>query len=1701
MSSDVSLAPSRVSEFADESRAARALLRGCDKRFSGATQLVELCRDEEKILYRAIEGDLRCLITIAVRPAALVLERFAHEYSMRDALDNSWAIVPGGWYESGLGVLLQTSDPGGVLLSEFRTRPIERLPQIVDIVAHAISVARALGSAHDAGIVHGDLKPENILLTPAGGARLLGFGISQLVSDGGATPEGEGPIRGSLAYLAPERAKRTRAGIDARADLYSFGIVLYELLTGRLPFYAADVAGWVHCHLARRPIPPGELRPQIPRALSRLVVKLLAKEPADRYQDADSVARALESALDHDESAEDHDSPASESARQVPQFSQHLYGRESELRSLRLTHERVAQHGGSAFVLIGGLSGSGKSFLVRQFERALLGCGALFVSGKYDQYLRDIPYQTLSQCFDRLIQDIISSEPDTQARWRESLVAALGDNSELMVKLVPSLATLIGDPAQTTSIGPQEDQIRFRATLKRFLQVFATADHPLTLFLDDIQWLDDATFGFLRELSEAEDVSHLLVIAAYREEEATSSAALASTLASLRASPTEVVEIKLTSLSDRSLMSMVADGLGRSESDVMPLVELVRQKTAGLPFLAVQLLGSLIERELILFNSTEQRWEWELKRITQTLCDDDAVDYLIEKIKSLSPQSREDLFYLACLGNRSTLQTVASVLELRADAVQARLTEAASAGLILLQDGICSFAHDRVQESVYGGGGLGARASAHLATARRLLAHAGQSSLHEAAYEIATQFLKALPLHPPEAEMFAAARVFEVAGERAKAASAYDAALMFFDAGEKLVASEKAVVGDLRKLGFGLRRNLAECRFLTGKLEAAETDLLALQGCAQTIEEAADVAWLLITLYTARDSSDLAIRTCLEFLEVAGAPLRRDATLEQIETEYRNLQCLIGPSSIEGLLALEPMNDSRQIAILNVLTAALPPAFFSDERLVCQILCRMAMISVRFGNSDASPLGYAYLGMVAGPVFNDYAAAYRFGRLGLNLVEKKPELARYKARVYMTFAYHVAPWTKPLEDHRGLLKQAFEAAVLAGDLTYAGFSSCTFISAMIASGEPLIDIEREAAVKLAHVRNAKFGLIVDIITAQRQMVQALRGETLSLGNFSTQDFSESAFEHHLASNRSLDIAACWYWIRRLQLHVYAGDYRQALVAAARAEPLLWTTAGHLELAEYHFFAGIAHAGGLNMGMDHGDPEALSRHVIQFSKWGQNAPANFSARDALLRAEVARVEGQTFNAIKQFDRAMALAAEHSRLHDEALAYERAADFYLSSDTPTMGALLVTEAARRYERWGARGKVAALAVAFPTVVAEVGSRRVETSAVVSTSAQALDVDAVIQSLQAVSEETSFAKVVQTLMTIALEHANAESGALILPTERGLRCRAYAFASPDNITVEPRDEDVVVSGLPVSVLQAAILGQRTIAIPDARDAHEFGKDPRFSTGEVRSVLCLPLLRQAEVIGALYLESTVVAGAFTPIKTLMLRLLASTAAIAIENASLDEKTLLLKEIHHRVKNNLQLISSLLSLQESAIDDPAVSRLFAQSKDRVRSMALVHENLYRAGNFVRVAMAEHLRTLCARLLRAYRPAGQSVDIEVFVDDVELDINSAISCGLIVNELVSNALKHGFHGSAAGRIVVRLSTDGAQEFVLIVSDNGSGLPTAVRSCAKPSSADDTGGIGMHLVADLAHQLGGSISVSNDSGTSVELRFPRSENNR
>ena len=1457
----------------------------------GKDGLQVLWVDGERVFHRGCRensdggyGSVLVVLPAAERALPATLERLAHEYALRDELDAAWAARPLALVREGGRTALLLEDPGGEPLERLIGAPMEA----GRFLRLAIGIAAALGKAHQRGLVHKDVKPANILVNCADGqTRLAGFGIASRLPRERQAPEPPEFIAGTLAYMAPEQTGRMNRSIDSRSDLYALGVTFYQMLTGRLPFSAADPMEWVHCHIARKAIAPAERLQSVPAVLSEIVMKLLAKTAEERYQTAVGIEHDLRRSLAAWErhariepfALGENDSP---DRLMIPEK---LYGREREVETLLAAFDRVVESGAPELVLVSGYSGIGKSSVVNELHKPLVPPRGLFALGKFDQYKRDIPYSTLVQAFQSLVRPLLSKSDAELSRWRNEIMAALGPNGRLMTDLIPELTLVIGEQPPLPELEAQQAQRRFQLVFRRFLSVFTKAEHPLALFLDDLQWLDAATLDLLEDLLTQADVRRLLLVGAYRDNEVDAAHPLMRKLTAIRSSGAKVSEIKLGPLNPGHVGQLIADALGCATTSAAPLSELVHAKTSGNPFFVLQFLYALTDEGFLAFDHGAQRWSWDLGRIHAKGYADNVVDLMVGKLARLPDEAQRALQQLACLGNVADITTLAVVLGSSEDEVHAALWEAVRLELVERLPGAYRFGHDRVQEAAYSLIPEEQRAVAHLRTGRLLVARTPPQSREEVIFEIVNQFNRGAALITAREEREQLAELNLLAGKRAKASTAYASALTYLTAGAALLPDGSSA--RRAELTFALELHRAECEFLTGTSAVAEARLAELARHATNLPDLAAVTQLRVELLHVADRIDRCVEVGLDYLNRVCVVWSARPTPEVVRQEYAQMWRQLGDRPIEALLDLPRMADPVACGTMDVLTALVSPAWHTDYNLRSLVIGRMVNVSLEHGNSAASCLAYAFVGTVLGPYFGDYKGAYRFCQLGLDLVEQ-PGLDRFKARVYL-MSNLVNPWTRHVRTGRALVRRAFDTAQQAGDLTYAVFSQNNLVTNLLASGDPLADVQREAEAGLDFARQARFGIVVDFITTQLQLIRTLRGLTPAFGWLEDAGFSEGRFEQHLESDPSLVMAVCWYWIRALQARFFAGAYASALEAASKAQPLLWTSLGLFELPEYHLYAALTQAALCD---EAAGPElarhleALAAHHYQLQEWAENCPENFENRAALVGAEIARLEGRALDAMDLYEQAIRSARANAFIHNEALAHELAARFYAARGFEDFARVYRRKAHEGYLRWAADGKARQLEELYPHLREEAPALGLAST--IGAPIESLDLATVLRVSQAVSGEIVVEKLIHTLMRTAIEQAGAVRGLLILPRGLEQRIEAEATTSGDTVIVHLRDEAVGQAVLPESVLQFVVRTRESVILDDAAAQSVFTEDTYIRERRARSILCMPLVNQGKLNGVLYLENNLARSVFAPTRIAVLKLLASQAAIALENTHL---------------------------------------------------------------------------------------------------------------------------------------------------------------------------------------------------------------------
>lgn len=1679
---------------------------------SGYVRLSAVVETESLIVYRALAPDgQRVLVKIPAwdRPPASIVRQLEHELEVARELDPALVVRPRGIERFAGRTALILEDCAHPSLEGLLTAPLEAEP----FLRIAIATARALADVHRRGLVHKDIKPANIFAGAGGEVKLTGFGVASRAPRERLAPGPPEVIDGTLAYMAPEQTGRMNRSIDSRSDLYALGVTFYRMLTGQLPFSASDPMEWIHCHLAFQPEPPSRRAAAIPEPLSEIVMKLMAKAAEDRYQTAEGLQADLERcAVEWREDGRVVPFPLGK--RDIPHrllIPEKLYGREREVETLRAAFGRVVASGRSEFLLVAGYSGVGKSAVVNELHRLLVRPRGLFASGKYDQYKRGIPYSTLAQAFESLIHQLLGKSEADLDTWRRALQDALGANGQLIAGLLPALKLVIGEQPPVPEVDPQQAKARFHLAFRRFIGVFARPEHPLVLFLDDLQWLDIATIDLIEYLLVQGDVGHLLLIGAYRDNEVGPAHALMRKLEAIRRGGARLQEIALGPLPRDDLTLMIADFLHCEASRARPLAALVHEKTAGNPFFAIQFLSALAQEGMIAFDHGEGRWSWNLERIHAKAYADNVADLMAGRLAHLPENTRHGLRQLACLGNSAPTTWLSLVLGDPNGKAEAGFEEAVRGELIQHFDGGYRFVHDRVQEAAYSLIPVGARAQEHLRIGRLLLAHTPQETREERVFEIVSQLNRGASLITSEAEREELAGLNLTAGKRAKASAAYASALSYFAAGLGFLTEDRWV--QQHGLVFALEIGCAECEFVKGELAAAQQRLKVLSEHTVDAVEHAAVACLRIDLYTTLGENSRAVAEGLEFLQRLGITWSAHPTEEAARREYERIGAALGDRAIEDLLKLPSMTDPSSLATMDVLTKLAPPALFTDLNLLSLVVSRAVNLSLESGNSDSSSFAYVTFGM-AGSYFGDYKTGFRFGQLGYALVDQRAA-RRFQAATYMTFGHMIWPWTRHVRASRDLLRRALDVATQLGDRTFVAYCCNNLVTSLFAAGDPLSEVQRQAEESLRLTQATQFGQIVDIIMSQLELIRNLRGLTCRFGFLDDEQFDELQFAQHLADWPDLVSAKCFHWIRVLQARFFADDIEAALSLCETIERLLWTLPAEIAKVDYCFFAALAHARSFDVATAEQRPAhfaELTRQSERLDRWAENCPANFASQAALTRAEIARIEDRPLEAMHLYEEAIQTARANGFVQHEAVANEVASRFYLGRGLKKNGLAHLRDARTCYALWGAEGKVKHLEALHPWLLAE----RLGPRGGISGHPEQLDVTAIVKAQRAVSGEIVEEQLARTLLRIVMENAGAQKGYLFVEPSSGV----YAVAGEGRIEFQAASP-TAPSGVAQSIINYVKRTRSPVLIADASsDAGDFSTDEHLLRTRPKSVLCQPIQAQTKLIGVVYLENSLTAGAFTPDRRAVLEILAAQAAISLQNARAYEevreadrrKDEFIAMLSHELRNPLGPIrNSLYVLDRAAPGGQQAERARNIITRQVTHMTMLVDDILDAARISRGNITLHRESvdLCdlVRLTvedhrMAFEANNVSLECVPCADELYA-FADPIRLAQVIGNLLTNAVKFTPPGGHV-RLWISKADDAAE---IHVRDDGAGIrPEILPRLFQPFvQADSTldrskGGLGLGLAVakGLVELHGGSIRAKTDSaerGAEFIVRIP------
>jgi predicted ATPase/signal transduction histidine kinase/tRNA A-37 threonylcarbamoyl transferase component Bud32 len=1647
----------------------------------------ELYNGSRTIVYQAVrEADNLPVVIKLLKnsyPSCNELVKFRNQYIIAKNLNfpgiiQTYSLEP---YQNSYILVMEDFD--GISLSEWIRK--EDGGNLSDFLTIAISLCEILDVLYKQRIIHKDIKPSNILINPeTKQVKLIDFCIASLLSRKTQTLISPNVLEGSLAYISPEQTGRMNRAIDYRSDYYSLGVTLYEYLTGELPFKSTGPMELVHCHIAKMPTFVSDVKSEIPPVIGEIIHKLLAKNADERYQNALGLKYDLETCL-----------AQLQAKGEIKYFAigkrdigdrlivpEKLYGREKEVEELLTAFNRVAgvissnsnsepeSEGGKIreLILVTGCSGIGKTAVVNEVHKPIVKQRGYFIKGKFDQFNRNIPFYAFVQAFRDLMGQLLS-ESDTQLlSWKKNILEALGDNGQVVIEVIPELERIIGQQPPIAKISGTAAQNRFNLLFQKFIQVFTTKEHPLVIFLDDLQWADLASLNLIKLLISEAESGYLLIIGAYRDNEVDDVHPLILMVDNLKNLHSHIQTIRLSPLSQWKVNKLVADTISCSEKVAYPLAQLVYQKAEGNPFFTTQFLKLLYQDGLISFNQESRCWQCDITQVNRLAITDDVVKFMAFQLKRLPPSSQYILKIAACIGNQFDLATLAIVCEQSAVETATDLWKALQEGLILPQSEVYKFylgendtvekphrenlsykfLHDRVQQAAYSLIPAADRQKTHFQIGELLLQNTSEQELDERIFAIANQFNMGIDQLQQPTKRHAIAQLNLLAGKKAKKSTAYSAALNYLNIGIQLLLSLNPWQTDY-DLILDLYSEATEANYLTGEFEVMEAFFREVVQNTRKIVDATKVYKVKIEANSTQGKLLTAIDTAMEFLQPLGIVFPSTPTVADFTLAQQAIATCLNGKTIAELASLPEMENPELCPVMSILAKASTPAFVSNPELHRLIILKTVALSVQFGNTPASALAYAYYGMMLCGQADSIPRGYEFSKLALELVSRFAD-HEYEGMIVGTAHLFIIHWQEAITATFEPLLKAYNSSLESGYLAYAGYAIQAYCFHAYISAQELTTLAKEFAT---------YGTVLQKIKQQTALNYHCINQQTVLNFIEPHpqpwELNGTVYNENLMlplHEKTNDATALWcVYVNKSVLAYMFQNWHVAGECIVKAKQYIGAGNATFNVALLNFYDSLLQLALLPTASS-SDRETMLKRVVSnqqvMQTWANYAPMNHQHRWELVEAEKRRVLNQTTSAIEYYDRAIATAKENGYTQDQALANELAAKFYLDWGKEKIAAVYMQDAYYCYVRWGAKAKTDHLEknhfnLLYPILQPAIQSLNpldklakfvvpnLSIYSSITTSRKnryssninnALDYAAIIKASQILSSTIQLDELLHQLTQVILQNSGANRCVLVLPHEDG-EWYVEAIATPQEIELctQPLENH---PRIPIQLIQYVKNTQELVVIEDVNTDLPV-IDEYLQQVQPKSVLCLPLLNQGKLIGILYLKNILTSGVFTSDRIEVLQLLTNQAAISLENARLYQQT-----ANYSRTLELEVERKTAALQQKAEDlEQALTTLQHTNEELIRATRLKDEFL--------ANMSHELRTP----LNAILGMTEGLQDEIFGQVTSAQINALKiieNSGSHLLELINDILD--VAKIASGQITLNLHNIVVEELCTSVLD-------------------------------------------------------------
>lgn len=1551
-------------------------------------------------------------------------------------------------------LVLVLEDIGGISLFRYlKDRAISPW-QALDIY---IKATRQLALIHSFQIIHKDINPTNIVLNPkTGDVRITDFSISSRVSLKNRNPIEEN-LEGTLAYISPEQTGRMNRDVDYRTDFYSLGVSLYETLTGRLPFTSKDPMELIHCHLARNPLNPSMFNAEIPGMISEIILKLMAKNAEDRYQSCKGIINDLDRCLSTYRSTGnvEYFPPGQCDVAIKLRIPQKLYGREEEKALITERYEKI-KTGAMEIIVLSGAPGTGRSALINELHKIMVRHRAYFISGKSDLYQRNIPYASLIQAFGKLTRKLLAESTNRLEYWKKRILENLGANARIMTEVIPEVELIVGPQQPVADLPPGESENRFSLVFRRFVGVFASPEHPLVLFLDDLQWADTATLKIIEQIAADKSIKSLLIICSYQEDEVTEAHPILETIDLVEASPASVSQIHLGPFPREVVTQIVSDALRMDREEIQVLADLVFEKTKGNPFFINEYLMQLSENKLLVFNEAEEIWQWDASRISGADLGEDAIEILMAKIARLGEGTQRILKHAACLGNRFSLAWLAPLCNFKRREALEHIMPAIEHGLVFSLEDITfsaeskesnswdlEFVHDQIQQACYALTSADERKYIHLSVGRAMALEPELNSSSERLFEVVNQYNLGVKFLKDETERESLMKMNLLAGKKALNSVAYEPALGYFSTGISLLPEFAWSTHYQTALELHLKR--AQCEYLLGHNKQADNLFEEALARAETVPEMAEIYNLRTLLHTHKGMYFEAIEIGLAGLELLDISLPGMDDLAQVEMGalLQEIRSRIGNRTLDQLLDQPEMKEPTQLAAMALLGHIWAPAMNMNRNLMNLVVLKIVDLSLKYGNTSITPCGYVGYGLIIGSLLGNYAEGDEFGKLALELSTRydNPELASQVRFMYGAFVH---PWRYHFRVCLPYLRESWRIGLESGNLVFASYSAFHIILQRFSRGDQLDSIARECQKYMDLLKGFNDDHHFLALKATSKMIRLLSKPIDEEGSWHDDDFNQNGFLETV--QRRLYISALIHFYNsRVRVCYFLGDYEAALKGSLELERYAAFSWGWPTVAEQWFFGALSRAAI----WDNAPDPTRSKLLMEVTALGEklkplalNSPANFRHRYLLVSAETARLAGRNDEAMDLYDEAIDSARKNEFSDVEALAFELAGHFFLARKKERIARIYLKDACFRYAQWGAHGAVTRLQQQFPYLGDLEERDRTTLTTTATTSAgqsDSLDLASFMKASRVISGEMHLGPLLEKLLHIALENAGAEKGYLILEKMERLYVEAEGIADREPVTILNIGPMGPHNRLSSAIVNYVYHTGQYVVLGNAAKEGLFTSDPYVFRNRPKSLLCLPLISHGKPIGVLYLENNLAPDAFSDERLEILKLITSEASISIENArlytNLDKTSKRLKLSNEKLEEQNRTLEQKVDERtfelkdKNAVLEQTLDQLQAMQQQIIQQEKLASLGTLTAGiaheirnplNFVNnfsELSCELLSDLAHELkpiTEAYLKGDQKEWVDQLITDLQTNLKRIREHGIRADAVVNSMLRHSY---------------------------------------------------------------------------------------